>query len=438
LKLFDVFERCTVMKFLQFSRFIYLVTGFLILSIQSSFPQGMTENHVKLGIDRLAENNFKLIENKKVALLTNNAGRNSKEELTAEVLARATNFKLTAILTPEHGFYTAVPAGDKVSDDTLFGVPTYSLYGSNRRPTAAQLSSCNIIVVDIQDIGVRSYTYISTLYKVMDAAAEYGKSVMVLDRPNPLGGIIVDGNTVDKGSESFIGIIPVSYIHGCTIGELAKMINEEGWLPDGSDGKPRKCKLTVVKMENWKRWMNWEDTGLMWFPTSPNIPTLDAVRGYGMIGAFGELGTVNIGIGTTLPFQYLGGIDFQTESTDRLLQEYDLSNGVRLFKTKFKTFFGRLGGKELQGFLIRFRISNDLRPYSDGMKAILAIRRVHPEFFNRTEVNAHSIEMFNKATGSEKILEAFFRQAPDETILSLIKKGLPEYMQIRSKYLLYD
>ena len=232
---------------------------------------------------------------------------------------------MVSILVPEHGFYISVPAGSKVSDDSLFGVPVFSLYGIERSPGRKILSNCDVILIDVQDIGVRSYTYISTVYKVMEAAAKFSIPVIILDRPNPLGGMIVDGNTIDKGRESFVGIVPISYIHGMTIGELAMMINQEGWLPIGKSKMPLKCDLSIIEMKGWSRWMAWEDCGMLWFPTSPHVPTVNAIRGLAVLGIFGELGIINIGIGTTLPFQYIGMPGFKVKKVIEALSRQNIT-----------------------------------------------------------------------------------------------------------------
>ncbi len=389
-----------------------------------------------LGVDVLIQKQYTDIAGKKVALLTNHSGRTNTSDLTAELFARSDKFQLVSIFTPEHGFFTTTPAGEAVGNISLFGKPVYSLYGSNRRPLKWQLNSCEVVVVDIQDIGVRSYTYISTVYNMMDACAEYDIPVIILDRPNPIGGLIVDGGTVEKGIESFIGIIPVSYVHGCTIGELSMMINGEGWLPSGKDGNPRKCELRVVKMIDWQRWMTWSDTGLMWFPTSPHIPTVDALRGAAMLGVFGELGTVSIGIGTTLPFQYVGNQNFDVEAISKNIPDLKFA-GVHLYSIEYKPFYGKGSGSNLSGFLLKFPLDNSFRPYTSGFKIMLAIKKTNPEIFSRKWISDKAEAMFTKASGKAKLLDALITGKSDFYVLSLANDGLEEFLNIRAKYLLY-
>jgi len=164
----------------------------------------------------------------------------------------------------------------------------------------------------------------------MQSAAEYNKPVIILDRPNPLGGMIVDGNVLDINFRSYIGLLPVPYIYGMTIGEIATMMNEENWLSD-SKNQNIKCNLTIIKMQGWERWMQWEDTQLPWFPTSPNISSPDAIRGIAMLGWIGELSLFSIGIGTNMPFQYFGSPDF-SQSLIEFTSDIEFT-ATRLFPT---------------------------------------------------------------------------------------------------------
>lgn len=406
------------------------VLSFLILlSINIQAQKQVTD--IKLGIDVLLESNFDIIQGKKVALLTNHSGRNAEGRLTAEIMAKSNLFSLEYILTPEHGFYTSVPAGDHVDDSNINGVKIHSLYGASRKPDINILKRCDVIVVDLQDIGVRSYTYLSTLYKTMQAAAEINMPLLVLDRPNPLGGIIVDGNTVEKGKESFVSIIPVSYIHGCTFGELAEMINNENWLENN-----KKCNLTVVKMKNWERWMHWNDTGLFWFPTSPHVPTEQSVKGIATTGIIGELGIISIGIGTTLPFQYIGNLSFDSEEFIKIMDNN--IQGIRLEKAVYRPFYGMYSGKYVNSAIFQFEESNDLKPYSTAIQILLALRKIEPQLFESNKIKANSQNMFKKVTGTDELFDAIFKGSPDDEVIKISQKGLLEFVQTRNKYLLYE
>jgi uncharacterized protein YbbC (DUF1343 family) len=406
----------------------------LIISVSTVNAQ------LRLGIDVLAESNFEILKGKRVGLLSNHASRNSDGLSSVEVFLNQSECNLTCLYVPEHGFYTTIPAGEHVKNEKLFGIPVLSLYGKNRRPTKEYLDKCDIVVIDIQDIGVRSYTYISTIYNVIDACSQYKKPVIILDRPNPLGGISVDGNVVGNDKKSFVAKIPVPYIHGMTVGELAKMINEELWL-----GMKRKCDLTVIKMQDWKRDMSWAETGLDWYPTSPHVPTIGAVNGIATIGILGELGIVSIGIGTTSPFQYLGSPNFNSDNfTEFILQEFPEAkkysdgfslNGMRFIQARYQPFYGMYKGKPCDGYYLKRDNSGSgsgFLPYTCGLKIIWALNESGEIDLSKTKEK--SINMFRKVTGTDKIWESI---KDKNKLLKSSKDELFEFLDKRDKYLIY-
>jgi uncharacterized protein YbbC (DUF1343 family) len=396
--------------------------------------QANPDAKIDLGIDVLVKHKFSEIKGKRVALLTNFSGRDKNGNLTAEILATAKETKLTLILTPEHGLYGTKSAGEKVENTEYWNVPVISLYGQVKKIPVDLANQFDVIVVDIQDIGVRAYTYISTLYYVMQSAAELGKELIVLDRPNPIGGIIVDGNVLDNDFKSFIGIIPVPYIHGMTIGEIALMINKENWLSDNQD-KKIECNIKIVKMEGWKRWMQWEDTGLIWFPTSPNIPSVDAVRGAAMIGWIGELSLFSVGIGTNLPFQYFGTPQFDN-SFFETFNNFEF-NGVKLIQAEFIPQFGKFSNELCKGFLLRFERTNNFTPFSNGIEFLLNLRELYPKIFDSTSINHSKKQMFEKATGTDKIFSLLFSNGSKKEIIKAANEGIIQFIKFREKYLLY-
>jgi len=400
----------------------YLIPIFLILYPLQIFPQS---EKVKLGIDLVVENDFEIFRGKRLAILSNNAGRDSRKKLTAELFVNSPKCTVVAIFAPEHGFKTWVKAGNKVDDDVLFGLPVFSMYGKNRRPQKEQLSNVDMVIVDLQDIGIRSYTYISSVYKMMDACAEWGIPIVILDRPNPIGGNIVDGNTIDKGMESFVGIIPVSYIHGCTIGELTQMINEEGWLPPNRYGTPRKCNLSIIPIQNWDRDMTWEETELPWTPTSPNIPTVDAVRGCAMTGILGELGLFHISLGVTLPFQYFGKIKF--DNIQKVIQSLSLP-GIN---------FEPVSRENTSGIRFIFEKNSDFAPYTSGIKVFMTVKKIQPELFNKTLVKKSRRQMFDKVTGTKDLFNPMFDSDSIEEVMKIAQRGLEDFKKLRLKYLIY-
>lgn len=384
---------------------------------------------VKFGIDVLVQRNFDLLEGKNIGLFVNIASQSSENIPTLDILSKQTNLNIKAVFVPEHGYYTTVPAGKIVEDSEINGLKVYSLYNASKKPESGILSELDIIVADIQDIGIRSYTYISTLYNLMEACSDAGIELLVLDRPNPLGGEVVDGNTVEPEWQSFVSKIPVSYIHGCTIGELAYMINEEGWLP-----QKKYCQLSILKMQNWERWMHWEDVVTKWTPTSPHIPTVDAIRGMATLGAFGELGIMSIGIGTTLPFQYIGSPMMNSDSLIEHYKQLDI-HGLELLKINYQPFYGMYSGKKVNGCLLRFYNCCNLKPYSTGFEIFFILRKLYPGIFKSEDTKV--INMFKKVTGTDDIYDALISNKNENYIRELLKRGHDEYLNIREKYLLY-
>jgi uncharacterized protein YbbC (DUF1343 family) len=255
------------------------------------------QSAVRLGIDVLAGQGFAPLAGKRVGLVTNQTGTSSGGTKTRVILKK--NVNLVALYSPEHGIDGTVGAGKYVASrkDSATGLTVHSLYGPTRKPTPAMLQGVDVLVYDMQDIGVRSYTYISTMAKCMEACGETGVEFMVLDRPNPLGGQRIEGPGIDAKWRSFVGQLPIPYLHGMTAGELAKMANAKGWTE-------KRCKLTVIPMQGWSRDMLWNDTGLRWIQTSPNIPRASSVAGYAATSIFGSLEGCgfDVGIGVS-PFE---------------------------------------------------------------------------------------------------------------------------------------
>ncbi|HVU16750.1 MAG TPA: DUF1343 domain-containing protein [Candidatus Didemnitutus sp.] len=281
---------------------------------------------VMLGIDVLEAEHFAPIAGKRIGLLTHPAGVNRRGESTIEILRRAPHVKLVALFGPEHGIYGDIKAGDNIADsvDARTGLPVYSLHGKNRKPTPAQLKGLDAMVIDLQDIGVRSYTFASAMYCTMAACFEAGVEVVVLDRPNPLGGLKVDGPPLDAELKSYVGAFRVPYVHGLTIGELARLAKDSAgpmYIPEiinVPDAVRARGRLTVIPMRGWTRAMRWPETGLRWVPTSPMIASYDAVIGYAMVG----LGTQNSGwtsgIGSFYAFR---GIGFPKRTPEQIMAE---------------------------------------------------------------------------------------------------------------------
>ena len=302
----------------------------LIFGVSTACNAQVKKTKIKTGVEVLTDRNFDVLKGRKVGLITNASGVNSNLVSTIDILYRAPEVELVALYSPEHGVRGEIAAGEKVATyvDDATGVTVFSLYGKTRKPTPEMLENVDVLVYDIQDVGARSYTFISTMGLVMEAAAEQGIEVVVLDRPNPLGGRKIEGNIVEEGYFSFISQFKIPYVYGLTPGELAKMINGEGWLESG-----KKCELTVVPMEGWTRDMSFEDTGLKWVLTSPHIPHAYSSNFYVSSGIMGELGVISEGVGYTLPFQVFGAewideSDFSTRLNELEIPGLTLTPGL--------------------------------------------------------------------------------------------------------------
>ncbi|MCQ2184922.1 MAG: DUF1343 domain-containing protein [Bacteroidales bacterium] len=282
----------------------------ILLAALLVFLPGCLSARVRPGIEVLEDMDFAPLKGRKVALLTNQTGTDGEGHSTISILHSAPGVKLVALFGPEHGIRGDIKAGDPVrtTRDAATGLPVYSLYDRYRQPTAKMLEGVDVLVYDIQDVGTRSYTFISTLGLAMRTCAEAGVEVMVLDRPNPLGGRKIEGCYVEKGYNSFISQYRIPYVYGLTVGELATLINEEG-LNCGQRGdlSPLKCALTVIPMEGWHRDMLYSDTDLRWIPTSPAIPNPESAIGYPSAGILGDIhGFLNIGMNCGMQFCVFG------------------------------------------------------------------------------------------------------------------------------------
>lgn len=277
---------------------------------------------VMLGIDTLAADGFQAIRGKRIGLLTHAAGVNRLGVSTIDVIARAPGAKLVSLFAPEHGLDGQIKASVNFGDSvhTTTGLPVYSLHGKNRKPTAAQLKGLDALVIDLQDIGVRSYTFSVVMRYAMDACFAQGVEVIVLDRPNPLGGLKVDGPHLDREWMSGVGAFRIPYVHGLTMGELARMAAGAPGVLDVPEAVRAKGKLTVIPMRGWKRSMRWPETGLKFAPTSPLVRDFPAVVGYAMVGLGCEYSGFKHGAGKEHPFR---AISFKGKTPAQLKADLD-------------------------------------------------------------------------------------------------------------------
>ena len=409
------------------------------VAVQAKPPLPQSRNSaVKTGIEVLREKNFEGLVGKKVGLVTNPSGVDSHLNSTVDILFNAPGVELVALYGPEHGVRGDVYAGDKINDSTdpVTGLPVYSIYGSTRKPTPEMLENVEVMVYDIQDVGARSYTFISSLGLVMEACAEKGIEVMVLDRPNPLGGNKIEGCNVEPGFFSFVSQYPIPYIYGLTVGELAQMINQEGMnRGQKGDQEPATCKLTVVPMEGWTRDMLYEDTGLPWVLPSPNIPFKESPIYYVSSGICGELyGFMNIGVGYTLPFQVFGALWLEPEALKAKLESYDLP-GVAFRTIWYKPFSGNLKGQLVKGLQFFYTDYESARLTELQFMVMQAVVELYPDKKPFEIISGYGL--FDKVCGTDFIRTEFSKRYLFDDIKNYWRKDEDAFRALSKKYYLY-
>lgn len=392
-----------------------------------------TNAQVKTGIEVLKNQNFLLLKGKKVGLITNPTGVDAGLKSTIDVLNEAPEVDLVALFGPEHGVRGNVAAGEKVENltDPATGLPVFSLYGKTRKPTPQMLSGIDALVYDIQDIGSRSYTYISTLGLAMEAAAENNIEFIVLDRPNPLGGNKFEGPLTEEAFTSFVSQFPIPYVHGFTAGELATFINNNHLLPNNL-----KCNLTVVKMEGWHRDMLFEETGLQWVPSSPHIPHAHSAYFYPVSGILGELYVFNIGVGYTLPFQTFATDWIDAGQLARNLNELKLP-GIIFRPIHYKPYYSTYKGKEIQG--VQVHLTNVQKaPLSLIQFYVLQeVHKLHPDKNVFEMCDPSRLNMFDKVCGTDKVRKAFSKNFRVEDIIDIWYGDINNFLKKARKSFLY-
>ena len=411
---------------------------FSVLVVAQDTSQISAGPKVKTGIEVLRSRGFEGLAGKRVGLVTNPSGVDSHLNTTIDILFEAPEVNLVALYGPEHGVRGNAYAGDKVADsrDSKTGLPVYSLYGATRKPTPQMLEGIDVMVYDIQDVGVRSYTFISTLGLVMEACAEKGIEVVVLDRPNPLGGNKIEGCYVEQPFNSFVSQYKIPYIYGLTVGELAVLVNDEG-LNRGQKGNqpPAKCKLTIVPMEGWTRDMLYEDTGLPWVLPSPNIPFKDSPMYYAASGVCGELyGFMNIGIGYTLPFQLFGALWLDPEKLKARLESYDLP-GISFRTIWYKPYFGSLAGKHVKGLQFFFTDYEKARVTETQFYVMQAVAQLYPD--KRAFEVVSGVGLFDKVCGTDYVRKEFGKRYKVADIQEYWRKDEESFRALSQKYHIY-
>ena len=404
---------------------------YIIPFVLLALPLTGTSQNIKTGLEVLKASNFKVLEGKRVGLITNPTGFDNNLKSTIDVLHEAKNVELVALFGPEHGVRGDVHAGDKIENmtDAKTGLPVFSLYGKTRKATPEMLKGIDVLVYDIQDIGSRSFTYISTMGLAMEAAAENNIDFVVLDRPNPLGGVKIEGNLTEDGFISFVSQFKIPYIYGLTCGELAVMLNEENML-----GK--KCKLSVVEMEGWKRDMTFEETGLQWVPSSPHIPQPISAIAYPISGILGELGYMSIGVGYTIPFQMFAAEWVEAEKLSERLNSYCLP-GIKFRPMHLKPFYSVGVGKNLQGVQVHVMDYKKAALSDIQFWVMQAVAELWPEKAVFANANEGRYRMFDQVSGSDQIRIKFSQRHKFEDIKNYWYKDVESFRKLSQKYYRY-
>lgn len=419
-------------------RKLFFICAALAALLSCSTTAVAVEPVVKTGIEVLRDREFEGLKGKRVGLVTNPSGVDRYLNSTVDILYNAPGVELVALYGPEHGVRGDVYAGGHVTDtkDEATGLPVYSIYGSTRKPTPEMLEGIDVMVYDIQDVGVRSYTFISTLGLVMEACAEKDIEVMVLDRPNPLGGNKIEGCYVESGFFSFVSQYEIPYVYGLTVGELAVMINEEG-MNRGQKGNqaPAHCKLTVIPMEGWTRDMLYEDTALPWVLPSPNIPFKETPMYYAAAGVCGELyGFMNIGIGYTLPFQVFGAIWLDPEKLKSSLESYSLP-GVSFRTIYFKPFSGSQKGQLVKGLQYFFTDYESARITETQFYVMQAVAELYPDKKAFEIISGYGL--FDKVCGTDYVRTEFQKRYDFTDIKDYWRKDEEAFRELSQRYYIY-
>ena len=385
---------------------------------------------VKNGVDVLLEDGAASLRGLRVGLIANHTGLTRTLRSTAEMLLQA-GVQLKALFGPEHGVRGAVQDGTPVEDfvDPRTGVHVYSLYGKTQRPTAAMLRGLDALVFDIQDVGVRFYTYIYTMAYALEAAAREGLKFVVLDRPNPLNGVMVEGATLDPAFASFVGDYELPFRYGLTVGELARYLNEtRGW----------RAALEVVTMQGWRRSMWFDETGLPWVMPSPNMPTLETATVYPGTVLF-EGTNVSEGRGTCRPFELIGAPWVSSERLVDALYENMDAVGVRgalIREAYFIPTSGKYHGEVCRGFQVHVVDRSAYEPVKAGVVFLKTLRDLHPEAFQwrRFDDGAYAID---RLAGTDALRTLIDRGAPLSEIVERMAQGADDFARRRESYFLY-
>ena len=413
------------------SKIIFLILVSLMIFNYSCEVQKSTQTLT--GLDLIDKEARDLISGRKVGIVTNHTAYNREGKHLSDILYDMDDVMLTTIFAPEHGFRGQAEAGEHVFDDVdpATGAKIYSIYGSTRKPTKEMLGNVEVLIFDIQDVGARFYTYISTMGYIMEAGAENGIPVIILDRPNPLGGK-VEGPVLDMEWASFVGMYPIPIRHGLTVGELALMIKGEGWV-----NHMESLDLTVIKMKNWNPDMYWKDTGLKWIGPSPNISNTNQVAVYPGMCLF-EATNFSDGRGTDYAFEWVGADFVQSDKLIRAINQYDVK-GLTVQAHEFmpvdlpgKAMNPKYKDQTIQGLAITVTDWDAFESVRFGVICLNVLLDLYPDEFLISRVR-----WLNQLWGKETLGQMLKQNASVDEIIASYQEELDEYLILKHKYALY-
>jgi uncharacterized protein YbbC (DUF1343 family) len=376
---------------------------------------------VTLGDDVFLGGGWRELHERCIGIVTNASGVTAEGENFVDAVRRQGHICVRALFAPEHGLRGDRPAGSYVPSytDAKTGLPVYSLYGATRHPTAAMLDGIDVLVFDIQDVGARPYTFVSTMAYVMQSAAATGKEIWILDRPNPIGGTLVEGPILDPKFKSFVGLYPIPERHGMTVGELARLFNDRFDIG---------ANLKVIPMRGWRRDMIWSETGLPWTATSPNIPYAKTTLVYLATGLIDEAG-INNGVGSDKPFERAGAFGMDADAYAAALNARQIP-GVHFLPTAWTPHAGFWKGRELSGVEIDIDDPHTFASVRTAIELLCAARRLG-------HVHVHNANTLDRDWGTDMVRRAVIADESPDTIVHAAQAGIPAFLALRDKYLLY-
>ena len=405
-------------------RFLISSAAAAIAACARARSEPLPPARIALGDEVFLRGEWRALRGRSVGVIANQSSVTSRMESIVDAIRRHGDIRIRAIYAPEHGFRGDRNAGASVASyvDRPTGLPVYSLYGASKRPSAAMLDGVDVLLFDIQDVGSRAYTYISTMAYAMQGARQLDREFWVLDRPNPIGGAVVEGPVLEPAYESFIGLYPIPMRHGMTIGELAQLFNDRFKIG---------AQLRVVRMDGWQRSMIWPQTGLQWVQTSPNIPnweTTSVYVGTGLIDSFG----INNGSGYTKPFFLAGAMGIDGAKLAARLNARDLA-GVWFRPTAWTPYVGFWKDKELTG--VELMVFDPRRFYAvrTAVEILVAVRDLFPH-----AIRIESVNGLDRDWGTDAMRTALLAGKSPEAILAQWSGAVSDFESLRRPYLLYE